>query len=165
MDLYTLLKFSLGFCGLLGITIWYITRTITKKGNVFSFTELGTEKEKAWFRAHDKHFNIFCHVIIASFLAGAWIMIGIPFMKDIPIILSGEYCQVQGTVIKGDTSEYDKFEKSRYLIIKEEATGEEVRLGFYTYGVPEGTYVYVRYLPNLRKGSIIYRDPPYERKK
>ena len=87
---------------------------------------------------------------VAKIAIPFWIIVcyGIPVVKDLPYIVSGDYCYVDGMVL-------EKNKRAATVEIEDRKTGEIVEVSVKNARVSVGNWRTVKYLPNEKIGSVV----------
>lgn len=82
------------------------------------------------------------------------------FALDLPYIVSNNYLYVTGYTDTQAKGGRNVATEERSVVVKDEKTGEEIEVYFYSKRIERNTYITVQYLPHTRYGAII--DGPLE---
>ena len=87
---------------------------------------------------------------VAKIAIPFWIIVcyGIPVVKDLPYIVSGDYCYVDGMVL-------EKNKRAATVEIEDRKTGEIVEVSVKNARVSVGNWRTVKYLPNEKIGIVV----------
>ena len=87
---------------------------------------------------------------VAKIAIPFWIIVcyGIPVVKDLPFIVSGDYCYVDGMVL-------EKNKRAATVEIEDRKTGEIVEVSVKNARVSVGNWRTVKYLPNEKIGIVV----------
>ena len=87
---------------------------------------------------------------VAKIAIPFWIIVcyGIPVVKDLPYIVSGDYCYVDGMVL-------EKNKRAATVEIEDRKTGEIVEVSVKNERVSVGNWRTVKYLPNEKIGIVV----------
>ena len=87
---------------------------------------------------------------VAKIAIPFWIIVcyGIPVVKDLPYIVSGDYCYVEGMVL-------EKNKRAATVEIEDRKTGEIVEVSVKNERVSVGNWRTVKYLPNEKIGIVV----------
>lgn len=85
-----------------------------------------------------------------------WIFLGIPSIRDIPIILSGNLTEVSGIVTSASMSG-EKSNSMRRIHVKDAQTQKEYSFQYYGEGIDLGETVKAKFLPHTEFGYILYK--------
>ena len=87
---------------------------------------------------------------VAKIAIPFWIIVcyGIPVVKDLPYIVSGDYCYVDGMVL-------EKNKRAATVEIEDRKTGEIVEVSVKNARVSVGNWRIVKYLPNEKIGIVV----------
>jgi hypothetical protein len=144
----------------IGLSIWlFINRNDSMRGNK-KFMRISSANTLPIFgyrkiAAPAPIFQTKIFRAISLFLAAAFVYLmiwaSIPFIKDIPILLTGNYKYIEGTPQK-------IWHKSRSFTEYVQVNGLNIEFPF-TSTMKEGNYYRVKYLPNSRSGLAVEQLP------
>lgn len=86
-----------------------------------------------------------------------WIFLGIPCIRDIPVILTGNLVEVSGIVTSGSMSG-EKSNSMRRIHVRDMQTEKEYSFQYYGEGVDLGDKVKARFLPHTEFGYIFDKE-------
>lgn len=112
-----------------------------------------TDNKKAWVREHEEKANKICYIVLVLTSLILLMNITIPYIRDVPYIIKGEYLIITGVAKKQDHGGRDSRQERNIEIVDE--NGRSERVSFFSDFIDEGEEVTVIYLPHLKYGTRI----------
>lgn len=150
MTLVMVRTFGLFFLTIIITLIWVLHK---KRHTTFIKYKPKGQKETEKYKKWEKRLELLSVVGVVI----VWIFLGIPCIRDIPVILNGNLIQVSGVVTSGSMSG-EKSSSMRRIHVKDVQTEKEYSFQYYGEGVDLGDKVKARFLPHTEFGYVFDKE-------
>ena len=135
---------------IVGVFVWILIKIITKSEVMpVSSVESGF---RDWYEQHIIVVDIILKAAICLVaLLGAFYY-AVPFARDIPAMINGNFETARGTVM---TKAYSTRRSDRTVEVLDETTGEKIRLNVNYTLADEGDYIEIKYLKHTKEGVVV----------
>ena len=125
---------------------------VKKKKRWIKWEKLSLDVQQT-VKRNEKKINRGITIFFAISLLFMYIVRVVPAIMDIPNVVYDNYLMAEGRVVSWDYSRENKIEE-RSITILDSKTKKEVTVIVYSYGIREGDYIEVMYLPHSKLGTI-----------
>ncbi len=142
--------FGLFICTVVITIMWILHKK--RHTTIIKYKPKGSEEIKK-YATWEKRLDVLCVIGVIV----AWLVLGIPCIRDIPVILTGNLTEVNGIVTSASMSG-ENSNSMRRIHVKDTQTEKEYSFQYYGEGIDLGKTVKARFLPHTEFGYIYDRE-------